>query len=517
MKVFNKINIALAGVALMLSSCGNDWLDLAPYDAVDAETAITSSEDIANIRVGLYQALKGSSDLVDYYGRLMFVYGDVRGEDIQTNHIDGSGRSNFYYYMNYKNADNFGSTTSSATAIWQTPFLVINRANSVIDGCGLELTDAEEAAYELAQYKAEAQVLRAMALFDLTRIYGVPFTKDNGASLGVPVITETLPSTAKPARNTVAECYAQIEKDLNEAINSEALMDYVDADNFGYVNLWAAKALLVRVYLTKGEWKNALDVASDIIDNSPFQLWSMEDYAGAWSKLSSAHFDEVMFEISINNSTDWTDREGIAYCMAEESSRTPGYSELIATKKFVELITEDANDVRNNVLLPSEIDAERGNANFGGAAVYVNKMPEVKGDVRYSNVPLLRLSEVYLAAAEAAFNLNQKAEAAKYLNALLENRTSTPEMMLAEDGSDITYDRIKTERRKELIGEGQRYFDILRTGDNCVRYTNDSDKGWHDVLTEEARSFNRDSKKALPLIPTAEINANPNMQQNPLY
>lgn len=87
-------------------------------------------------------------------------------------------------------------------------------------------------------------------------------------------------------------------------------------------------------------------------------------------------------------------------------------------------------------------------------------------------------------------------------------------MVTAEN---ITLDRIYMERRKELVGEGQRYFDVIRRGETVVRYTNDNNRGWHDVLTEEARTFNRDSKKALPLIPVAEINANPNIQQNPLY
>jgi hypothetical protein len=83
--------------------------------------------------------------------------------------------------------------------------------------------------------------------------------------------------------------------------------------------------------------------------------------------------------------------------------------------------------------------------------------------------------------------------------------------------ADITAERIYIERRKELVGEGQRYFDVLRRNETVVRYESLNDRGWHDVLTEEARTFNRDSKKALPLIPVSEINANPNMVQNPKY
>lgn len=67
------------------------------------------------------------------------------------------------------------------------------------------------------------------------------------------------------------------------------------------------------------------------------------------------------------------------------------------------------------------------------------------------------------------------------------------------------------------MGEGQRYFDVLRRGETVVRYTTEEDRGWHDVLTEEAKKFDRNSKKALPLIPASEMNANPNMVQNPTY
>ena len=101
------------------------------------------------------------------------------------------------------------------------------------------------------------------------------------------------------------------------------------------------------------------------------------------------------------------------------------------------------------------------------------------------------------------------------LNAIITNRTTDASKEVS--ASTITLDRIYIERRKELVGEGQRYFDVLRRGETVTRYTNNNDKGWHDMLTEDARTFNRDSKKALPLIPVGEMNVNPNMQQNPLY
>lgn len=490
-------------MALTTSSCLNNWLDQSPADGIIAETAINNSDDLANVRTGLYAAVKGNSDLINYYGRLMFVYGDMRGEDIQYEYNGGSGRANFYYYMEYTTADYF----NTSTAVWQMPYVVIARANRLIAAAeNGNLSDAEEAKEIIDQYNAEAKVLRAMALFDLTRIYGKPYTVDQGSSLGVPIATSPLESTEKPSRSTVAECYKAIEKDLTDAINSNALPQ---TNEVGYVNLWAAKALQVRVFMTKGEWRDALSTAEDIILHSPYKLWETSEYVSAWHKNDANHSKEIMFEISINNSTDWTDRNGIAYLYADKDGVSPGYGDVIVTKNFSDMLISDPNDIRNDVLLAA------GSGRFDGRKVFINKMPAVNGDVRYSNVPLLRLSEVYLSAAEAAFQDNDKDKAASLLNDIIANRTTDESKKVTKEG--ITLDRIYIERRKELVGEGQRYFDAMRRGETITRYAEVNDRGWHDVLSEEARTFSRDSKKALPLIPVGEINANPNIEQNPSY
>ena len=510
MRIFRHIFKATLGVAMTasLSSCLNNWLEQTPADGIEAETAIQSSSALSNARTGIYAAVKGNSSLVDYYGRLMFVYGDMRGEDVQYENNSGSGRAQFYYYMNYSTADDF----SSSSAVWQTPYIVIARANRVIEAAeGGQLSDAEEAQAEIAQYAAEARVLRAMALFDLTRIYGKPYTMDQGASLGVPIVTSSVDPDIKPARSTVAECYTTVEKDLNDAISSGALMTTNDEYSKGYVTVWTAKALQVRVYMTKGEFDKALSVAEDIIKNAPYSLWSTSEYAGAWSESSIAHSKEILFELVIDDTTDWTDREGIAYLYSDPATQGGGYGDVIVSKAFSDMLTSDPQDVRNNVLLES-LDPK---SPYKGYKIYINKMPAVGNDVRYADVPVLRLSEVYLSAAEAAFQTGDLTKAASLLNDIIKNRTTDTSKEVT--ASNIILDRIYVERRKELVGEGQRYFDAMRRGETIVRYTSEADRGWHDVLTDEAKSFDRNSKKALPLIPASEMNANPNMVQNPAY
>lgn len=494
-------------LAASLSSCVNDWLDVAPSDGTDADAALTSSSDLAAARTGMYAALKGNSNLVDYYGQQFFVYGDVHaGDDYQYNNIGGSNRASFYYDMTYQTASEFSSSTSSSNVAWKSPYIVIGRANRIIAAAeGGALSDAAEAKATIDQYAAEAKVLRALAHFDLVRIYGKPYTEDQGASLGVPLVTGVLESNAKPARSTVAEVYTQVVKDLTEAISSNALATETEP---GYVSVWGAKAILSRVYLNMGDYANALSVAEDIIKNSGAALWTRDQYFKAWDA-STPNESEFLFRLNVAGSTDSNDLNGIGNLQQRE-----GYKEMVATKKFVDMLTSDPEDVRNDMFLPATAAEEV--ATYGTNKVYLNKLRGQGGNLRnVTIVPIIRLSEVYLTAAECAFRNNDKTKAVEYLNDLVKNRTTTVASLATVD--NITLDRILIERRKELIGEGQRYFDALRNNETITRYTSEADKGWHETLSKEAQSFDRDYFKAIAAIPQAEINANPNIKQNTGY
>lgn len=505
MKVLKSIYkvMGCAILAASLSSCVNDWLDVAPSDGTDAGAALTSSSDLDAARTGMYKALKGNSSLIDYYGQQFFVYGDVHaGDDYQYNYIGGSNRANFYYDMNYQTASEFNTSTVS----WQSPYVVIGRANRIIAAAeGGKLSDAVEAKAKIEQYAAESKVLRALAYFDLVRIYGKPYTEDQGASLGVPLVTEVLESNAKPARSTVAEVYTQVVKDLTEAISSNALATETEP---GYVSVWGAKAILSRVYLNMGDYANALSVAEDIIKNSGAALWTRDQYFKAWDA-STPNESEFLFRLNVAGSTDNNDLNGIGNLQQRD-----GYKEMVATKKFVDMLTSDPKDVRNDMFLPAK--AEKEVAVYGTNKVFLNKLRGQGGNLRnVTIVPIIRLSEVYLTAAECAFRNNDKTKAVEYLNDLVKNRTTTEASLATVD--NITLERILIERRKELIGEGQRYFDALRNNETITRYTSEADKGWHKTLSKDAQSFNRDYFKAIAAIPQAEINANPNIKQNTGY
>lgn len=505
----------VVAVAFALTACGNDWLDVSPSNGIDADGALASTNDLVAARTGMYKAIKGTSSFVDYYGQQMFVYGDVHaGDDYQYNNIGGSSRASFYYFMTYNSASQFGTSN----APWQSPYVLIGRANRIIEAVeGNGISDASENASTLAQYKAEALVLRALAHFDLVRVYGKPYTENQGESAGVPLVTSSLESNAKPVRSTVKQVYAQVVADLNEAISSNALPVTVDNDNpAGYLNQWSAKAILSRVYLNLGDYSKALSIAEDIIKNAGndgFRLWTRDEYIDAWGP-SNVNESEFLFRLNVTNTSDNNDLNGIG-----NLQQIDGYAEMVATKSFVDRLSSDPGDIRNSIFVDANSSEQRSakeKATYGTNKVYLNKLRGLGGNSRTVPViPIIRMSEIYLTAAECAFRTGDSSKAAEYLNALVGNRTTTASKLVT--AQNITLERILLERRTELIGEGQRYFDALRCGETITRYTDDSDKGWHATLGSEARSFDRDNFRAIAAIPQAEINANPDIEQNPGY
>lgn len=121
-------------------------------------------------------------------------------------------------------------------------------------------------------------------------------------------------------------------KDLTEAISSNALATETEP---GYVSVWGAKAILSRVYLNMGDYANALSVAEDIIKNSGAALWTRDQYLKAWDA-STPNESEFLFRLNVAGSTDNNDLNGIGNLQQRD-----GYKEMVATKKFVDMLTSD--------------------------------------------------------------------------------------------------------------------------------------------------------------------------------
>lgn len=238
-KIYNIL--ALAAVTTGLSSCVNNWLDQTPSNGTPTSSAITNYNDARTAMYGMYDGLQGNSTYTQYYAARMFYYGDVRGDDMQAR-TQGM-RTSSCYEMRY--------TADDAPNMWNIQYNVIRRANRLIEAVDNKtITDAENFQAELANIYNQAKVIRALVHFDLVKVYGMPYTYDEGASLGVPFVDKPLDRDAQPGRDKVADVYAKVVADLNNAIDSEALTVSKKAgEKQGYIDLWAAKALLCRVYL----------------------------------------------------------------------------------------------------------------------------------------------------------------------------------------------------------------------------------------------------------------------------
>ena len=140
---------------------------------------------------------------------------------------------------------------------------------------------------------------------------------------------------------------------------------------------------------------------------------------------------------------------------------------------------------------------------------------DMRGDGKESvtavNIKGMRLFEVYLIAAEAALHTGDADKAADYLNAI---RCRAPRLAPAT-AATVSYDMILDERSKELFGEGQRFFDMMRMN-RKVEFNDD----FRDVpVTRRPKTIDRTFGGIVLPIPQDEINANPNIadQQNEYY
>lgn len=213
------IKYIVSALPFLFTACSGDWLDLDPSTSVTSDNAIQSLEDAKTALNGIYRIASEHS----YYGDNYLYYADCRGEDVQARIDKGPGRRVSPYYLFNVAADD----AFNITRVWNQPYIVIHQANSLIekiDNGSVQTSDTQE----IARIKAEALAMRGLALFDLTRLFGMPYTLDNGASLGVPIEIKTgvadsptvsqhgsrmlQPSDQRPDRSLTQPCYNQIRR-----------------------------------------------------------------------------------------------------------------------------------------------------------------------------------------------------------------------------------------------------------------------------------------------------------------
>lgn len=479
----------VAIVALGLSACGKDFLDVEPSNSGDAATSIQTVADARVMMNGIMRSMTSAS----YYGRNFLVYGDAKGGDLAV-YSRGRGLDGLYVFEH-------SPTTGSYSGFWNAIYNNILQVNNLISS--IEKLEAQGSPDNFNNVKGQALTARAMMYFDLVRLYGKPYTLDKSA-YGVPNILEPLDASAQPLRATVEENYSQIVKDLNDAAPLLA-----KAKSNGFINYYANAAMKARVYLTMGpsSYGDALSAAQEIINSNVYSLYSNSDWTASWARQFGS---ESIFELGVFPSEGDQGNGSLSiYYRRQGHGSASAIGQFMASDYFLNRLGEDPDDVRWGIMDYDEISASHMGASYKYSGS-TGLSGDGKATVTAVNIKVIRLSEIYLIAAEAALPINPDL-AARYLNQI---RKRSPNLTPATE-TTITLDMILDEKSKELFTEGQRYFDLIRLGRSIT--FNDELGGL--LVPQRPKTIDMSFHKIILPIGQDEINANPGLeaQQNPGY
>lgn len=423
-----KLYSILLAAAVVMSSCQS--LEQEPSTSITAETAILSVSDLSNAVNGAYYMATYGTQLT--LASELAIYADELGPDSRV--IKGSGQ----YAQKIHERSITANDSWNAYAYLYRALANINKAIAR----GEQLEDKEGA----APYLAELVGLRGLFHFHLATFFAPIPTSKSSNTMGIVLSTEVFPLDYKGARASLEETYKQIVDDLTTYINSGYNKEKVD----GHLNHWAALAIRARAYLYWGKNAEALADAKKVIDESPYKLYTLENYTTVWEGDAG---DEIILQY-VQDDTYNSQRYAPGYY-----THPDGYTEYGVTDEFYEFMQANPADIRSKMVQWRE-------SKSGTPGYYPMKYPGKKG----SQVPLyshsikvVRLSEMYLIAAEAALKSSGASAAVPYLNTLRKNRITG-----YTDVTTTNIDDIINERRKELFAEGQIAFDYWRNGKSVI-------------------------------------------------
>lgn len=439
---------ALAVLLLGAGTAGCDVLNPTPSAAVEADEALTTPRQAEIVLNSVYDRMQGQNDI-----HIIF-------SDLITDNARHSGS-----YPTWLEVDTYTYTPANVDIQnrWSGFYSVINAANEVIAKVPAIAPTGSFTEARRNTIVAEAKTMRAYAYLQLVNWFGdVPL-----------LITPTASATDEgifPERAPTAQVYTQIVKDLTEA---EAALP---ADNraLSFVDVWAVKGLLSRVYLYQGNYALAETKASEVIANSAFALAPL---ATLWE---GGGGNEILWALTYVAGSDPNNMSFFAY-----PSNAGGRYEYAPTTGLNTAYVTGDNRKAYTIRTVS-------------SALTVGKYYKTTTDD--DPVYLVRLAEMYLNRAEARAKKTTP-DALGALSDLNAIRTRAGLGALAGlTGTSLT-DAIDTERRLELAFEGHRWFDLKRTGKAIATLG----------------IPNNDPNFLLLPVPKRERDVNANLRQNPGY
>lgn len=441
-------HIILTMLVLTVYSCDNK-LDISPEFSLTSDNAFEVAEEYDQALIAAYATLNDAGYYGETYGELMELGADGGTETAESLRNEAEFTDWF-----------FGPSDGSGNvaAGWNSPYLMIARANVVSDGID-DVPEENEGSRN--RILGQALALRAMGHFDLLRLYGQSYERNSDA-LGVPVrITQSL---EKPTRATVSETYDQIFADLDQAEtllapNGLDVNPNGDGSSRYRIDRLVVRAIRAKVNLYAGEYDDAIADATSVIQDGAVSLANTGNYAPVWS--ADDQSTEVIWSIAVVDQAEARPTSETFFYVNNRLGWVPSEDVLN--------LYDQANDIRYSSFYSDNfnIAAVNGGPSRIGTIVPIKFSGRNGAIDGVNDIKLFRMSEMYLIRAEAQYELNQTPLAMADLNTLRANRIAgyVDENLT---GSALE-SAIRDERRKELWLEGHRWFDLRRWNLPIVR------------------------------------------------
>lgn len=491
MKTYNSIFLILTFVTgIFLSGCKNEFLELAPQSQLSVESYYKTAEQIEFAVNGAYSTLQSNNMYQNWY-----VLAEIPSDNT-TNNLSGSVTDQDEFDKFYIR------TTNPFTAnFWNESYKGINKCNMVlskIDGVTMDASRKD-------QLTKEVKFLRGLMYFNLVRIFG-----------GVPLVTSTVQITDAYtiARSTLDETYAQIIKDLTEA---ETLPASYTGNDVGRATSGTVKALLGTVYMTMKDYAKGETKLAEVVSSGKYSL--LENTSGSLNISGyEAIFDptnhnnkESIFEVQFKKG-GFGEGSGFANNFAPENSGTSVVA--VGSTGGNNIPTEDMNnayeagDLRKDYSMASSyIDNKTGKTISIRHVKKYRDVPYQSGDANI-DYPVIRYADVLLMYAEALNENGKTTEACTMLNKVRRRgfgyqSTETSPVDISTADKVVFRDKVLQERRVELAFEGQRWFDLIRTG--------------RAVEIMKSKGFKINETQLICPIPQKQIDINPEVMIQNTY
>ncbi len=450
-----KTFIYILPVLMTLVSC----LDKEPEDAIPAENALRTVEDVNQAVIGIYDAFKSSAL---YSGNLTLL------PDLQTDLVYGvNGNTNIYGDIWRWN--DIKPTNTDIEAVYGALYGVINRCNFMLDRVDAVRREVKSDVDidRLDQYCGEAYFARALAYSELLKLFCRAYESDEDAAgrLGV-IITEHYGGDEPMVRASLKESYEFVLKDLERAEKLLKLeKDYdpsVDGPLYdaSYFNEYTIYALRARVSLYMQRWDDAIKYAGRVIDSKYYFLSSCTQqytagvsyYKYLWTGDRST---ETIWKVGFTVNS-YGGALGTIFANYDYVSLRPDY----VPAEWV-INSYDSGDLRVSVLFQTFTTGFSHGLQWPLLIKYFGNEDFMAYNILHVSMPkVFRLSEQYLIRAEAYAMKGNYAKAGSDITTLRAARYSSygSTALNADNAMKV----IEGERVKELYMEGFRLHDLKR-------------------------------------------------------